>query len=73
MLDKLADGTGVEGMESLAPVLADGMELLVDLLPEGTLVVVCDPERVRTRAHDLVRHEPGVPRGVVAQRRRPAT
>ncbi len=54
ILDKLADGTGVEGMEALAPVLADGMELLVDLLPEGSLVVVCDPERVRTRAHDLV-------------------
>ena len=54
LLDKLADGTGVEGMEALAPVLADGMELLVDLLPEGSLVVVCDPERVRTRAHDLV-------------------
>jgi transcription-repair coupling factor (superfamily II helicase) len=54
MLDKLADGTAVEGMESLAPVLADGMELVVDLLPAGSLVVVCDPERVRTRAHDLV-------------------
>jgi transcription-repair coupling factor (superfamily II helicase) len=54
MLDKLADGTGVEGMEALAPVLADGMELLVDLLPQGSVVVVCDPERVRTRAHDLV-------------------
>jgi transcription-repair coupling factor (superfamily II helicase) len=54
LLDKLADGTAVEGMEALAPVLADGMELLVDLLPEGSLVVVCDPERVRTRAHDLV-------------------
>ncbi|MBI1379414.1 MAG: transcription-repair coupling factor [Frankiales bacterium] len=54
LLDKLADGTAVEGMEALAPVLADGMELLVDLLPEGAVVVVCDPERVRTRAHDLV-------------------
>jgi transcription-repair coupling factor (superfamily II helicase) len=54
LLDKLADGTAVEGMEALAPVLADGMELLVDLLPEGSVVVVCDPERVRTRAHDLV-------------------
>ena len=54
MLDKLAEGIGVEGMEALAPVLADGMELLVDLLPEGSLVVVTDPERVRTRAHDLV-------------------
>jgi len=54
ILDKLADGTAVEGMEALSPVLADGMELLVDLLPVGSLVVVCDPERVRTRAHDLV-------------------
>jgi transcription-repair coupling factor (superfamily II helicase) len=54
LLDRLADGTAVEGMEALAPVLADGMELLVDLLPEGAVVLVCDPERVRTRAHDLV-------------------
>ena len=31
------------------------MELLVDQLPAGDrVVVVCDPERVRTRAHDLV-------------------
>ena len=41
-------------MESLAPALVDGMELLVDLLPADTLVLVCDPERVRGRAHDLV-------------------
>jgi transcription-repair coupling factor (superfamily II helicase) len=54
MLDKLADGIAVEGMEALSPVLAGGMELLVDLLPEQAMVVVCDPERVRRRAHDLV-------------------
>ncbi|HYO34329.1 MAG TPA: transcription-repair coupling factor [Nocardioidaceae bacterium] len=54
MLDKLAEGHAVEGMESLAPVLVDEMELLVDQLPEETVVVVCDPERVRGRAHDLV-------------------
>jgi len=54
MLDKLAAGVAVEGMESLAPALVDGMELLVDLLPQDATVVVCDPERVRTRAHDLV-------------------
>ena len=41
-------------MESLAPVLVDGMEPLLDELPPGCQVVVCDPERVRTRAHDLV-------------------
>ena len=33
MFDKLAEGIAVEGMESLAPVLVDGMELLLDLLP----------------------------------------
>ncbi|WP_026874908.1 transcription-repair coupling factor [Jiangella gansuensis] len=54
ILEKLAAGVAVEGMESLAPVLVDRMEMLVDLLPAGTHVLVCDPERVRTRAHDMV-------------------
>ncbi|HET8605000.1 MAG TPA: transcription-repair coupling factor [Marmoricola sp.] len=51
--DKMAEGVAVEGMESLAPVLVDEMELLVDLMPAETHVVTLDPERVRTRAHDL--------------------
>ncbi|HUR14640.1 MAG TPA: transcription-repair coupling factor [Mycobacteriales bacterium] len=51
---RLADGHPVEGMEALAPVLVDDLQLLVDELPPDTVVVVCDPERVRTRAHDLV-------------------
>ncbi|RIQ35766.1 transcription-repair coupling factor [Jiangella rhizosphaerae] len=54
MLEKIAAGVAVEGMESLAPVLVDRMEMLIDLLPAGTHVLVCDPERVRTRAHDMV-------------------
>ena len=55
VFDQLAEGIAVEGMESLAPVLVDGMELLLDLLPAGTARrACCDPERVRTRAHDLV-------------------
>lgn len=54
ILDKIAEGIAVEGMESLAPVLVDDMELLVDVLPLGSITVVCDPERVRTRAADLV-------------------
>jgi transcription-repair coupling factor (superfamily II helicase) len=54
LLTKLAEGIAVEGMESLAPALVDGMESVLDTLREGTAVVVCDPERVRTRAHDLV-------------------
>ncbi len=54
MLDKIAEGHAVEGMESLAPALVDDMELLVDLLPTGSMALVCEPERVRARAHDLV-------------------
>ena len=53
LLEKLSQGIAVEGMESLAPALVDGMETLLDVLPEGALLVACDPERVRTRAHDL--------------------
>lgn len=54
LLGKIAEGIAVEGMESLAPVLVDDMELLIDVLPKGAMAVVCDPERVRTRAADLV-------------------
>ncbi|WP_104107997.1 transcription-repair coupling factor [Nocardioides sp. 616] len=54
LTDKMAAGIAVEGMESLAPVLVDDMELLVDLMPAQTHVLVLDPERVRSRAHDLV-------------------
>ena len=55
LLDPMSDGTAVEGMEALAPVLVDDMTLLTAELPAGTHVVVTDPERVRRRAVDLVR------------------
>ncbi len=54
LTDRMAEGVAVEGMESLAPVLVDEMELLVELMPDNTHVLLLDPERVRTRAHDLV-------------------
>ncbi len=54
MTNKIAAGIAVEGMESLAPVLVDELELLVDVMPDDTQVVVVEPERVRSRAHDLV-------------------
>jgi transcription-repair coupling factor (superfamily II helicase) len=54
LTDKLAQGIAAEGMESLSPALVDEMELLVELLPPESHVLVLDPERVRTRAHDLV-------------------
>ncbi|MGO1583268.1 MAG: hypothetical protein ACTHXO_08610, partial [Actinomycetaceae bacterium] len=43
-----------EGMEALSPVLADGLEPVLDLVPEDSLVVLVDPERIRRRAADLV-------------------
>jgi transcription-repair coupling factor (superfamily II helicase) len=54
VLGKLADGITVEGMEALAPVLADRMELLLDYVPSGGIVLACDPERIRARAAELV-------------------
>ncbi|MEX5270550.1 transcription-repair coupling factor [Kocuria sabuli] len=54
MLERIAGGIYVEGMESLAPLLVDGMVPVLSLLPPGSLVVVMEPEKVRTRAHDLV-------------------
>ncbi|OYN92337.1 transcription-repair coupling factor [Parenemella sanctibonifatiensis] len=55
MLDRIAEGHAVDGMEAMSPVLVDAMELLVDVLPADTVVLVCDPELVRTRAADLTR------------------
>ncbi|MBD7996048.1 transcription-repair coupling factor [Arthrobacter sp. Sa2CUA1] len=53
MLEKLAGGIAVEGMESLAPVLVDEMVPLMSELPAGSICVVIEPEKVRARAHDL--------------------
>jgi transcription-repair coupling factor (superfamily II helicase) len=55
VLDRVAEGLVVDGMEAFAAVLVDRMELLVDVLPKGSLVILCDPERIRSRAEDLVR------------------
>ncbi|GAB3159625.1 transcription-repair coupling factor [Microbispora hainanensis] len=54
VLDQLAEGVPVEGMEAFAPVLAGDMDLLLDHLPIRSAVFVCDPERIRGRAAELV-------------------
>ncbi|MCK0117893.1 transcription-repair coupling factor [Isoptericola sp. S6320L] len=54
MLDKLAAGIAVEGMESLAPALVQRMVPVLDLVRPDSLLVLDEPERVRRRAHDLV-------------------
>ena len=53
MLEKMAEGIPVEGMESLLPALADRLVTLVDYLPEGSAVALVDPERSITRAITL--------------------
>jgi len=56
MLAKLAEGIPVDGMEALAPVLhPQRLGLLIDHLPAGTPLLVCDPEKIRTRAADLIK------------------
>jgi transcription-repair coupling factor (superfamily II helicase) len=56
MLAKLAEGIPVDGMEALlAVLLPDDRVLLTDQLAEGAPVLVCDPEKVRTRAADLIK------------------
>ncbi len=55
VLGRIADGDSVEGMEAFSPVLAESMELLTDLLPDGSALLVCEPERIRTRSVEMVR------------------
>ncbi|MEY3407587.1 MAG: transcription-repair coupling factor, partial [Actinomycetota bacterium] len=54
MLEKVSNGLYPEGMEALAPVLADGMETFLDVLPPNSVIISCDPDRIRMRTHDLV-------------------
>ncbi|MDI6021988.1 transcription-repair coupling factor [Leucobacter sp. UT-8R-CII-1-4] len=53
LLEKIAQGIAVEGMESLLPQLLPGLQPLTALLPEQTAVMVLSPERVAGRAVSL--------------------
>ncbi|WP_251450448.1 transcription-repair coupling factor [Microbacterium sp. Marseille-Q6648] len=53
MLEKMSEGIPVEGMESLMPVVLDGLVTLVDYLPAGGAVCLVEPERCVTRALTL--------------------
>ncbi|MBN9612727.1 MAG: transcription-repair coupling factor, partial [Actinobacteria bacterium] len=53
LLEKIAQGIPVEGMESLLPQLVPGLSPLTALLPEGSAVMVVSPERVVSRAASL--------------------
>ena len=54
MLDKIAAGIAPEGMESLTPVLVDGMDAVVDVLPADARLLIIEPERVDQRAESLI-------------------
>ncbi|MCW2522319.1 MAG: transcriptional-repair coupling factor, partial [Frankiales bacterium] len=54
LLEPISQGVPVEGMESLAPVLIDELRLVLAEFPSDTHVLLCDPERIRARAQDLV-------------------
>ena len=53
MLGRIAAGNAVEGMESLLPVLVEGLEPLTASLPRGARIVAVEPERLARRAEDL--------------------
>ncbi len=53
MLEKMAEGIPVEGMESLMPILVERVVTIADYLPEGAAVALLDPERSVTRAITL--------------------
>lgn len=53
MLEPISNGVAVEGMESLAPLLTE-MQSFLEVLPKGSLTVVVEPEKVRSRVDDLL-------------------
>lgn len=53
LLEKVAEGIPVEGMESLAPALLERIVPLAHYLPDGAAVAVLQPERVAGRAVSL--------------------
>jgi transcription-repair coupling factor (superfamily II helicase) len=54
MLQRIAAGIAVDGMESLSPVLVEEMEQVADVLPAAARFLVIAPEKVRARAEELV-------------------
>jgi transcription-repair coupling factor (superfamily II helicase) len=56
MLAKLSEGIPVDGMEALLPLLRPtDLVTLATHLPAGAPLLICDPEKVRTRAADLIK------------------
>ena len=54
MLENIAAGIATEGMESLIPVLVPKLEMLSDVIDANAVIIEAEPERLETRAHELV-------------------
>ena len=54
VLEKIAQGISVEGMESLIPFLVDEHETIFDRMSERTKVIFIDEERIKSRTADLI-------------------
>lgn len=54
MLQRIAAGIAVDGMESLSAVLVEEMQQVADVLPAGARFLLMDPEKIRARAAELV-------------------
>jgi transcription-repair coupling factor (superfamily II helicase) len=55
--ERLSQGLTFDGMESWLPWLTADEHLLVDLLPDGALVLLLEPRRMRDRAAELLDEE----------------
>ncbi len=54
LLELASEGIYAPGLESLSPLLVNGMASLTSLLPPGTLYFLDESEEVRTRSADLI-------------------
>ncbi|MGV9183393.1 transcription-repair coupling factor [Arcanobacterium canis] len=54
MLERIANGIVVEGMESLAPVLLHRLVPVVSQLPPASRITLVEPERIAARAESLI-------------------
>ncbi len=54
VLEKIAQGISVDGMESLIPFLVDEQETIFDRISSRSTVVFIDEERIKSRTADLI-------------------
>ena len=64
--DRLSDGANFDGMESWLPWLITEELLLTDILPKDSELLLVDPKRMRTRAHDLLAEEDDLARALAS-------